>query len=149
MDAYYANQASLPHFSSRYYRQRGSGFGALAAGIGRFALPFSKNIFLPAAKKIGKELFFQGAPELVDVITKKKTPRQAARETVRKTVKRQLGRGGPRVPRHSRSKVSRRKQLRKSSTRGVGQRKQRTAISKRRKLQRSRDQFFSKLKNDY
>ena len=34
MDSYYANQAtSLPHFSG-HYRQRVSGFGALAAGIG-------------------------------------------------------------------------------------------------------------------
>ena len=39
MDSYYENQAtSLPHFSG-HYRQRGSGFGALAAGIGRVALP--------------------------------------------------------------------------------------------------------------
>ena len=39
MEAYYSNQASqsMPHFSG-HYRQRGSGFGALAAGIGRVAL---------------------------------------------------------------------------------------------------------------
>ena len=43
MDSYCANQAtSLPHFSG-YYRQRGSGFGALAAGIGRVALPIARH----------------------------------------------------------------------------------------------------------
>ena len=92
MDAYYANQASLPHFSG-YYRQRGSGFGALAAGIGRVAIPFAKKILLPAAKKIGKELLLQGAPEFVDAVTKRKTPRQAAKATIRNTVKKQFGSG--------------------------------------------------------
>ena len=42
MEAYYNNQASnsMPHFAG-HYRQRGSGFGALAAGIGRVALPLA------------------------------------------------------------------------------------------------------------
>ena len=54
MDSYYANQAtSLPHFSG-HYRQRGSGFGALAAGIGRVALPLARRFILPTAKRIGK-----------------------------------------------------------------------------------------------
>ena len=57
MDSYYANQAtSLPHFSG-HYRQRGSRFGALAAGIGRVALPLARRFILPTAKRIGKELF--------------------------------------------------------------------------------------------
>ena len=50
MDSYYTNQASaLPYFSG-HYRQRGSGFGALAGGIGRIALPIARKFFLPAAK---------------------------------------------------------------------------------------------------
>ena len=37
MESYNTNQASsLPYFSG-HYRQRGSGFGALASGIGRIA----------------------------------------------------------------------------------------------------------------
>ena len=65
MDSYYANQVtSLPHFSG-HYRQRGSGFGALAAGIGRVALPLARRFILPAAKRIGRELLKQGVPELV------------------------------------------------------------------------------------
>ena len=71
MDSYYANQViSLPHFSG-HYRQRGSGFGALAAGIGRVALPLARRFILPAAKRIGRELLKQGVPELVDVVSKK------------------------------------------------------------------------------
>ena len=42
--------ASLPHFSG-HYRQRGRGFGAFAAGIGRVAIPFARRVILPAAKK--------------------------------------------------------------------------------------------------
>ena len=54
MDSYYTNQASaLPYFSG-HYRQRGSGFGALASGIGRIALPIARKFILPAAKRVGK-----------------------------------------------------------------------------------------------
>ena len=54
MDSYYANQAtSLPYFSG-YYRQRESGFGALAAGIGRVALPLALRFILPTASVSGK-----------------------------------------------------------------------------------------------
>ena len=53
MDSNYANQAtSLPHFSG-HYRQSESGFGALAAGIGRVALPPARRFILPNAKRIG------------------------------------------------------------------------------------------------
>ena len=50
MEDYYSKQVYLPHFAS-YNRQRGSRIGALAAGIGRVALPFAKNFISPAAKK--------------------------------------------------------------------------------------------------
>ena len=64
MDSNYANQVtSLPPFSG-HYRQRGSGFGALAAGIGRVALPMARRFILPTAKRIGREL--------LDVVSKKK-----------------------------------------------------------------------------
>ena len=57
MEAYYSDQASqsMPHFSGNY-RQRGSGFGALAAGIGRVVLPLARKFIWPAAKRIGREL---------------------------------------------------------------------------------------------
>ena len=76
MDSYYANQAtSLPHFSG-HYRQRGSGFGTLAAGIGRVALPLARRFIfiLPTAKRIGKELLKQSVPEILDVVSNKKSP---------------------------------------------------------------------------
>ena len=57
MEAYYSNQVALPHFSSPY-RQRGSGFGALAAGIGRFAIPFAREFLFPAAK-MAKNCWFR------------------------------------------------------------------------------------------
>ena len=91
MDSYYANQAtSLPHFSG-HYRQRGSGFGALAAGIGRVALPLARRFILPTAKRIGKELLKQSVPEILDVVGSKKSPKQAFKNTIAKTVKNRLG----------------------------------------------------------
>ena len=70
MEAYYQQQSVSPYFSS-HYRQRGSGFGALAAGVGRAALSIARKFLWPVAKKIGRELIVQVAPELVDVVTKK------------------------------------------------------------------------------
>ena len=92
MEAYYNNQASqsMPHFSG-HYRQRGSGFGALAAGIGRIALPLARKFLWPAAKKIGRDLLVQGAPELVEVATKRKSAKQALKSTVAKTARKQIG----------------------------------------------------------
>ena len=82
MDSYYANQTmSLPHFSG-HYRQRGSGFGALAAGIGLVALPLARRFFLPTAKRIGKELLKQNFPEILDVLGSKKSPKQAFKNTI-------------------------------------------------------------------
>ena len=78
------------HFSGPA-RQRGRGFGSLAAGVGPVALPFVKKFLLPAVKSIGKEFFLQSIPELLDVASKKKTPKHAARSVVRKTVKKHLG----------------------------------------------------------
>ena len=92
MEAYYSNQASqsMPYFSG-HYRQRCSGFGALAAGIGRVALPLSRKLLWPAAKNIGRDLLVQGAPELVEVATKRKSTKQALKSTVAKTARKQIG----------------------------------------------------------
>ena len=69
MDSFYTNQAtSLPHFSGHYW-QRGSGFGASAAGIGRVALPLARCVILPTAKSFGKELLKQSVPEILDVVS--------------------------------------------------------------------------------
>ena len=92
MEAYYNNQASnsMPHFSG-HYRQRGSGFGALAAGIGRVALPLARRLIVQQQKKIGRELQVQGAPELLEFATKKKSAKQALKSKVAKTARKQIG----------------------------------------------------------
>ena len=139
MDSYYANQVtSLPHFSG-HYRKRGSGFGALAAGIGRVALPLARRFILPAAKRIGRELLKQGVPELVDVVSKKKSPKQALKNTVSNTIKKQTG-GRARQQRP-------RKQIGSRSNKLTKQRKT-SFISKSRAPKRSRSDFFAKVKDD-
>ena len=91
MDSYYANQATFsPHFSG-HSRQTGSGFEALAVGIGRVALHLARRFILPPAKRIGKELLKQIDPELLDVISSKKSPKQALKNTFFKTVTKQTG----------------------------------------------------------
>ena len=90
MEAYYAQQAVTPYFPG-HYRQRRSGFGALAARIGRAALPIARSFVLLAVKRIGKELILQAAPELIEVASKRKTPKQALKSTVTETVRKQVG----------------------------------------------------------
>ena len=139
MDSNYANQVTaLPHFSG-HYRQRGSGFGALAAGIGRVALPLARQFILPSAKRIGRKLLKQGVPQLVDVVPKKKSPKQALKNTVSNTIKKQTG-GRARQQRP-------RKQIGNRSNKLTKQRKT-SFISKSRAPKRSRSDFFSEVKDD-
>ena len=42
------------------------------------ALPFAKKFLLPAVKSIDKDLIANTSPELVEVVSKKKSPKQAA-----------------------------------------------------------------------
>lgn len=135
MESYYASQASLPHFSG-HYRQRGSGFGALAAGIGRFALPVAKKFVVPAAKKLGREFIRQAAPELLDVITKKASPKRALKNSVRKTIRKQVGGS------------AKRRTKKRADTRRSKQLQRHTAIKRNSRRKRSRVDFFSKVKND-
>ena len=79
----------MRHFSG-HYRQRGSGFSALAMGIGQVALPLARKFIVSAAKRIGKELLVQAAPELIDIATRKKTPKQALKNTVKTQSKNKL-----------------------------------------------------------
>ena len=130
MEAYYQQQLVSPYFSG-HYRQRGGGFGALAAGIGRAALPIARKFLWPVVKKIGRELVVQAAPELVDEEKVSKTSKKVycAKKTVRKQV------GG--------SKTGR---TRKLKTNGE---KPKQVIHKKKPLTRSRSNFFSKGQNDY
>ena len=90
MEAYYHQQYLSPCFFG-HYQQRGSGFGALAAGIGRAALPIARKFICPVARKFGRELIVQAAPEMLEVVTKKKSPKTAAKATLKQTIKKQLG----------------------------------------------------------
>ena len=147
MEVYYSHQASqsMPHFSG-HYRQRGSGFGALAAGIGRVALPLARKFLWPAAKKIGRDLLVQGALELVEVATKRKSAKQALKSTVAKTARKQIGGSLQsriasirKIIRRKRRQYTRPNQKRKISTRRISSRK---PLPKR-----SRLDFFSRVKN--
>ena len=144
MEAYYSNQASnsMPHFSG-HYRQRGSGFGALAAGIGRVALPLARRVIWPAAKKIGKELLVQGAPELLEFATKKKSAKQALKSTVKKTAKKQIGGS---LQRGQKAVYRKRSTSKKTYKRSLPKKR---IISQKANPQRSRSAFFSKVKNAY
>lgn len=141
MESYYNVQASssIPHFSG-HYRQRGSGFGALAAGIGRVALPIAKKFILPAAKRIGREFLLQAAPEMINIATKQKTPKQAMRSAVSQTARKQFGgaysKRRPKVI-HSQRKPRQAPQKRKPPS----------VISRKTKSKRSRSDFFSRVKN--
>ena len=146
MDSYYTNQASaLPYFSG-HYRQRGSGFGALASGIGRIALPIARKFVLPAAKRVGKELLLQSVPELMDVVSKKKSPKQALKNTISNTVKKQTG--GSLALRMRQRRITRRRSRRSGSKTRQRIQKRKVVISKHKQPKRSRSDFFAKVKDD-
>ena len=114
---------------------------ALAAGIGPVAIPFARRVILPAAKKLGRELWMSAAPELIDVAMKKKSPKQALKNTVTKTARKQLQLGGGRRRRKIPMNGLRRR-------RSVGARKRKTTIRRKTRPVRSRADFFSNIKND-
>ena len=49
------------------------------------------QISLTRSEKIGRDLLVQGAPELVEVATKRKSANQALKNTLAKTARKQLG----------------------------------------------------------
>ena len=83
MESYYINQASALSYFSGHYRQRGSGFGALASGIGRIALALARKFIIPAAKKVGIRLLLQSVPELMEVVSKKITKAGAEKHDIK------------------------------------------------------------------
>ena len=83
METYFQKQSVSTYFYGHCFQQS-NGFGALAASIGRAALPIARKIFRPVVKKIERELIVQAAPELVEVVAKKKSPKQAVKSTVQK-----------------------------------------------------------------
>ena len=70
MQIYYSRQATLPHFSGHAHK-KDSGIGFLALGVCRVALLFAKTVLLLAVKSIGKQLFVQSLPDLMNVSSNK------------------------------------------------------------------------------
>ena len=54
-------------------------------------MPIARKFLWLVAKKIGRELNVQAPPELVEVVKNKKSPKQALKLTVQKTVRKQMG----------------------------------------------------------
>ena len=154
MDGYYAHH-ELPYYIGQN-RQRGSGIGALVGGIARYALPFMKNILFPTAKRIGREFAVQALPEVAEVLTQRKTPAQALRQTAIRTARSQFGKGRKRKrifnqppPTKRRKRVTRSRSS--SCKRRTSKRKRAPTrvISSRRPSKRSRLSFFSNIKDAY
>ena len=74
-------------------RQRGRGFGALAQVIGRTAIPFLRNHFVPTAKRVGADLLEFALPEIAEVVSGRKVIKTAAKSVGRQTLRKQLGSG--------------------------------------------------------
>ena len=87
-----SNTLELPYYKG-FGRQRGRGFGALAQGIGRTAIPFLRKYIIPAAKRMGADLLEFAVPEVADVVSGKETFRTAAKSAGRQTLRKQLGVG--------------------------------------------------------
>ena len=62
------SSADFPIFWG-HARQRGWGVRALAQTLGRTAIPFIKKYTVPAAKRIGRDLFEIAAPEIGEVVS--------------------------------------------------------------------------------
>ncbi len=117
----------IPYYSGAA-RQRGQGLGTLALTVGRAALPILRNVILPSAKRLGKELLQQGTPELLDVVAGNIKPKQALKRTAKKTIRKQLGLGRPRKRRTTKRKTRKR------------------IIRKRKRVQRSRADILGNLR---
>mgnify|MGYP000411855572 FL=1 len=81
-------------------RQHGAGFGALAAGVGRVAIPLitryvvpaAKRYVVPAVKKFGRDFVEAAAPELGALFSKdKKSRRQTLKKIIKTTARKQMG----------------------------------------------------------
>ena len=84
-----SNTLELPYYKS-IERKRGRGFGALAEGIGRTAIPFLRKYFVPAAKRVGADLLEFALPEVAEVVSGNKNFKTAAASVGRQTLTKQF-----------------------------------------------------------
>ena len=147
MESYYTNQASsLPYFSG-HYRQRGSGFGAFASGIGRIALPHGRKFILPAAKRVEKENFSYKVCQSQWMLSEKKSAKQALKNTISITVKKQTG-GSLALWMRRQNRMNRRRSKQSGSKVRKSTNMRTTVISKNKQPKRSRSDFFARVKDD-
>ena len=118
------SSAKFPSFCG-HARQPGRSFGALAQTLGRTAIPFIKKYIVPAAKRIGADLFEIAAPKIGEVVSGRKKLKTFAKDVGTKTVRKQLGGGKKKSKKRTRRTISR-----KSSS----------------KISRSRKDIFDKIK---
>ena len=85
-----SRQVEIPFYRG-VGRQRGRRVGALAQVIGRTAIPFSLENFVPAAKRVGADLLEFAVPELAEVVSGRKNIKTAAKSVGRQTLRNQLG----------------------------------------------------------
>ena len=100
----------------------------------------------PTAKRIGRELLVQGAPELIEVATKRKSAKKALKSTVAKTARKQFG--GSLHSRTTRGRqVTKRRRQQYAKPRTYKKRSTKKIISRKPQPRRSRLDFFSRVKN--
>ena len=87
-----SKQVVIPYYRG-FDRQRGRGFGALAQVIGRTAIPFLRKYIVPAAKRVGADLFEFAEPEIAEVVIGRKNFKTAAKGVGRQTLKKQSAEG--------------------------------------------------------
>ena len=126
-----AGYNSLPYFSG-VRRQRGRGLGAFAGTVARSAFPILKKYFVPAAKRIGKDLIEAAIPQIDEVMSGRSNIKKAAKRTATATLKKQLGAGPPR----KKSKLKKSKAPRK---------KKKKITSKKSRKQTSRQDYLKHL----
>ena len=90
-----SSQVEIPYYGV-VWRQRTRGFVALAQVIGRTAIPFLRKFVVPAAKRIGADMFEFAAPEIGEVMSGRKSFKTAAKCLGKQTLKSHLGSGSKR-----------------------------------------------------
>ena len=102
-----SREVEIPYYRG-VGRQRGWVYCALAQVIGRTAIPFLRKYIVPAAKRVGADLFEFSVPEIAEVVSGRKNFKTAAKSGGRQTPRKQLGEGSRKRTRSSRKRSSRR-----------------------------------------
>lgn len=145
-------------------RQKGAGFGAVVAGVGRVVLPLAKRAgraALPIVKQVGREFLRAGLPELMDVVDGKRKPKQAFKRAALTSLRKQVGAGKKkkkqkpsRTTTTNKKKAAAGKKKKITSKRRIttnkkkataGKRKAAAVSSLRKPARRSRKDFFSSV----